>query len=471
MNKMNFLWALCVLTMISNGIAYSSSEPRANIESLMEQNMEMQTLLQEYVDESGSVGAAVGLIDQGKVQFFCYRKKSSDGDEAISEDSIFEIGSITKVFTTLALMDIVAKGEMQLDDPIELYLPGVKVPEKDGKKITLRHLATHYSGLPRMPDNFNPKNPSNPYVDYSVENLCEFIGHCTLQSAPGDQFEYSNVGMGLLGHILCLKSGKSYEQLISDTISKKLDMRNTGVSLTPEMQKQFVNGHHLRQVVGHWDLTEAVAGAGALRSNIKDMTRFLAANMGLLPLSITDLLKECHQQQFPAGPDTEIGLGWMISHSKDADVIWHNGGTGGFRTFMGFNPKTQKGVVVLSNSTEGWPDLFGLSILDPENYKKPSSDVALAADFDYLKLFEGSYEIVTPDSQRIEISIKFLDSKLMLIIPGVEMQLIPESYRVFSLKEVPGQKLQFIFDEKGKVAKAQMVLTNNTTAAEIIPKQ
>lgn len=322
-----------------------------------------------------------------------------------------------------------------------------------------------------MPNNFNPKNRLNPYEDYSVENLYEFLNNCKLEKVPGVHFEYSNVGMGLLGHILCLKTGKSYEQLISDSISKKLDMKNTGVSLTPKMQEQFSKGHHSGQIVEYWDCTQAIAGAGALRSNIKDMTRFLAANIGSQNSPVTDLLRECHKQQYSAGPDTNIGLGWVISHSDHADVIWHNGGTGGFRTFLGFNPKTQKGIVVLSNSTEGWPDQFGLSLLDPENYKKPVVDAALGQDLDYLKRFEGLYEITTNDQQKIEITLKLSESKLMYVVPGGELQLIPESFCVFSLKGVAGQKLQFILDDGGKVVKAQMmILPSNTVVAEVLPK-
>lgn len=464
--KQLFTFAITTIMLTSTGV-----NTNANIKNTMDVTMDIQALLQEYVVDNESVGASVGLIDQGEIKFFCYGKKSVDKNESISKDTIFEIGSITKVFTTLAFMDMVTKGEVQLDDPIELYLPGVKVPEMDGKKITLRHLATHHSGLPCMPNNFNPKNPLNPYEDYTVTNLYEFLNQYKLEKVPGDHFEYSNVAMGLLGHILCLKMGKSYEQLISDSISKKLGMKNTRVALTPEMKEQFAKGHHSGQIVEYWDCTQAIAGAGALRSNIKDMTKFLAANIENLNSPVTDLLRECHKQQCSAGPDTGIGLGWIISHSNHADVIWHNGGTGGFRTFLGFNPKTKKGIVVLSNSTEGWPDQFGLSFLDPESYKKPVVDAILGQDFDYLKRFEGVYEVTASDQQKIEITLKFYESKLMYIVPGGEIQLIPESVCVFSLKGVVGQKLQFIIDDSGQVVKAQMiVLPSNAVVAEFLPK-
>lgn len=337
-------------------------------ENKREVTMDIQTL-KKYMDVNCTVGASVGLIDHGTITTFSYGKTSINKNEIVSENTIFEIGSITKVFTTLALMDLITKGEAQLDNPIELHLPEVKVPEMDGKKITLLHLATHHSGLPSMPTNFNPKNPLNLFEDYSVENLYEFLNNYNLEKAPGVQFEYSNVGMGLLGHILCLKVGKSYEQIISDSISKKLGMENTGISLTQEMRKGFADGHHLGQIAEHWNFTQAFAGAGAIRSNVKDMIQFLAANMELLNSPLTDLLKECHKQQYSTGSGINIGLGWLLYHSDYADIIWHNGGTSGFRSFLGFNLATQKGVVILSNSTEGWPEQLGLSLLDPENHK------------------------------------------------------------------------------------------------------
>lgn len=435
----------------------------------MDMNMDIQTLLEEYVDENGAVGAAVGLIDQGKIQFFLYGKKSIQDDEPISEDTIFEIGSITKVFTTLILMDMVANSEVQLNDPIETYLPGIKIPERDGKKITLRHLATHHSGLPSLPDDFSPKNMMNPYADYTTEDFYRFLNHYTLQRAPGEQFEYSNLGMGLVGHILSKQADLSYEELVRNRICDELGMKNTAITLTSNMKKHFAKGYHLKQEIEYWDIP-TLAGAGALRSNIKDMTLFLSASMGLLNSPVTDLLKQCQTQQCTASSiGCDVGLGWIISRSNHADVIWHNGGTGGFRTYLGFNPKTQKGIVVLSNSTAEWPDAFSLCLLDPPTYMKPSIDQALAKDLNYLKKFEGSYE-ATFDQQKVEITIKLCDSQLIFALPGGELKLLPERPGIFSLKGIAGQKLHFTFDDNDNIVKAKMVLANNTIAAEMMPK-
>jgi D-alanyl-D-alanine-carboxypeptidase/D-alanyl-D-alanine-endopeptidase len=430
---------------------------------------DIPTILQEYVEDYGSVGASIGLIENGMIQFFSYGKMAVDGDEGVSEETIYEIGSITKVFTTLLLADMVKRGEVQLDDPIELYLPELKVPELDGKKITLRHLATHLSGIPRMPDNFNPINPADPYADYSIENLYEYLSHCKLQKAPGEQLEYSNTGMGLLGHILCLKSGKSYEQLVSDRVTKRLGMKSTFVSLPAELEEDFAKGHSLNQIVDHWTFQESTCGAGSLRSNVKDMTQFLAANLGILNSPITDRLRECHQHQFSITPTLGFGLGWVLSDP----VIWHNGGTGGFRSYIGFNPQLQKGIVILTNSTEDWPDEMGNVVLNPE-FQKPKVDRSLAKDPDYLNKFIGTYNVTVFGApnlppQTLEISLfgRQLASSMTCGEVGI---LYPESVGVFGIKGYPDGRVHFTFDEEGNVLKVEALLKSTGTVAwEAVP--
>src|SRR5262249_40297250 len=144
-------------------------------------------------------------------------------------------------------------------------------------------------------DNFAPKDPSNPYQDYTVECLYDYLQSCALAKVPGESFEYSNIGMGLLGHILSIHSGKSYEELVQSLIAKPLNMPNTSIFIDDEMSTNFASGHHLQQTVNHWDFTSAFAGAGALRSNIKDMANFLAANMRESASPLSGTLQKCHE--------------------------------------------------------------------------------------------------------------------------------------------------------------------------------
>jgi CubicO group peptidase (beta-lactamase class C family) len=459
------------LIILAGNTASSALEPTNEKENIMN----IPNLLQEYLEDNGTPGAAVALIDRGKIEFFCGGNMAIDGNP-VTEDTLFEIGSITKVFTTLALMDMVNKGIVELDDPIEKYLPEAKVPERDGTKITLRHLATHTSGIPRLPDNLDLEDRSNPYANYSLENLYDFLNHHVLQRIPGTQFEYSNVGMGLLGHILSLVANKSYEALIFDTISSQLAMESTGILLTPQMQERLADGHQSDQKVKHWDFQPGMEGCGSLRSSIKDMALFLAANMGLLDSPVSNLLRQCHEQQFEPIPQMGVGLGWMLRWSDaDTKIIWHNGGTGGFRSYLGFDPVKQKGVVILSNSTGDWPDEFGSVLLDP-NYVKPSIDKTLAKDSAYLNRFVGSYQatvLVTPDQPNQSLTIGVYGTRLYTELTCGEIgMLYPEKLGVFGVQDFPDGKVFFSFDEAGKISNVEArLISDGTILWKAIPAQ
>jgi D-alanyl-D-alanine-carboxypeptidase/D-alanyl-D-alanine-endopeptidase len=200
---------------------------------------------------------------------------------ALDGDTVFEIGSVTKVFTSLLLADMVQRGEVALTDPVAKYLPpGIKMPERGGRQITLQDLATHTSGLPRLPPNLAPKDPANPYADYSVEQLYQFLSSYQLTRDIGSQYEYSNLGGGLLGHALARRAGMDYGALVRSRICEPLEMKSTGITLSAGMKARMAVGHDRSlDAVENWDLP-ALAGAGGLRSTANDLLTFLAANLG-----------------------------------------------------------------------------------------------------------------------------------------------------------------------------------------------
>jgi CubicO group peptidase (beta-lactamase class C family) len=243
---------------------------------------------------------------------------------------------MTKVFTPLVLMDMTHRGEVALTDPISKYLPAsVKVPERNDRKITLADLSTQNSGLPRMPNNFHPKDEANPYADYSVQQLCDFLSGYQLTHDIGSQYEYSNVAVGLLGHVLSLRAGTSYESLVRSRVCDPLGMANTRITLTPEMKAHLAVGHSAAAPVANWDLP-TLAGAGALRSTANDMLTFLAANLGYVKTPLAQAMADEVSIRRPAGaPDMQIAYAWHIQTKDGSSIIWHNGGTGGYRTYMG----------------------------------------------------------------------------------------------------------------------------------------
>ncbi len=313
----------------------------------------------------------------------------------VDAGAVFEIGSITKVFTASVLSDMVARREVKLDDPVANYLPrAVHMPVR-GRPISLLDLATQVSGLPRLPDNLAPRDPSNPYADYSVRQLYEFLSRYQLPRDPGASYEYSNLGMGLLGHALALRARMSYEQLVARRLLTPLGMRETAITLTPPLRARLAPGHdEAGKVVPNWDLP-TLAGAGALRSTASDMLAFLAANVDTSATPIGRALRQTHDpRQATDNPNLKVGLAWHILSRPIGNIVWHNGGTGGYRTFIGFDPVRRIGVVVLSNFNRSVDDL-GYHLLD-ESFPlepPPQRHAEVAVDSLVLARYVGDYEL------------------------------------------------------------------------------
>jgi D-alanyl-D-alanine-carboxypeptidase/D-alanyl-D-alanine-endopeptidase len=248
-----------------------------------------------------------------------------------------------------------------------MFLPAeVTVPRRNGRQITLRDLGMHTSGLPRLPGNMAPRDPGNPYADYTVEMLYRFLSGYRLTRDPGAQYEYSNLGGGLLGLALARRAGTDYETLVRRRISDPLGMNSTRITLPAEMQARLIAGHNQAlKPVPNWDLP-ALAGAGALRSTANDMLRFLAACLGYTKSPLAPAMAAMRKERRATGvAGLEIALGWHILKRDDRELVWHNGGTGGYRSFVGLDEKARLGVVVLSNTfTPGGVDDIGRHLLD-----------------------------------------------------------------------------------------------------------
>jgi serine-type D-Ala-D-Ala carboxypeptidase/endopeptidase len=333
-------------------------------------------------------GIVVGLLDPTGARRFVA--------VGVDEGGVFEIGSITKVFTASILADMVDKGEVRLDDPVAKYLPvSVRVPARNGRQITLVDLATQSSGLPRMPSNFAPKDSMNPYADYTVQQMYAFVSGYELTRDVGAEYEYSNLGMGLLGHALARKAGTSYEELVRRRVLTPLGLRETAITLTPSMRARLAPGHdETGRVVPNWDLP-TLAGAGALRSTAADMLTFLAANLDSTARPLGHSLRATHDARHSTNdPNLKVGLAWHILSRPTATIVWHNGGTGGYRTFAGFDQARRVAVVVLSNVNSSVDDI-GFHLLD-ETFPlrpPPPQHTEIALDSLVLARYVGEYEL------------------------------------------------------------------------------
>lgn len=326
---------------------------------------EVKTSIKVRVDEGETPGIVVGIIDAEGPQFYSYGVKSIKAKEPVNENSVFEIGSITKTFTGILLADMVIKGEASLDDPVQKYLPsGVTAPTRNGAFIKLVNLSNHTSSLPRMPENFNPANPANPFADYSEKQLYDFLNAYQLPRDIGSQYEYSNYAQGLLGHLMAAKKGVTYEKLMVDIIATPLKMNDTRIAFTPKMKANLAMGHSKGVEVENWDII-SLAGAGAIRSTASDMLNYIGANMGIGNSKLYPAMQLSHKESKAGIPGPIVGLGWHKIITEGLEITWHNGGTGGYRTFAGFT-NDGKGVVVLTNSTVGADDI-GFHMLNPKS--------------------------------------------------------------------------------------------------------
>lgn len=376
----NFLLFLLALIFIAAAfIAYTfyHISQAANVENItiptIENISNLEDIVQPYITNDKTKALSIGIYQKGAIDYYNFGSISDKEPSPPNQHSIYEIGSITKTFTSAVLAQMVAEGKVQLSDPISKYLPKEIINwSPDTITITLKELATHHSGLPRLPSNILLKSiiyNSNPYEHYSRADLYDYLKTYTPKSKPKRKVAYSNLGMGLLGNILADIDGVSYEELIQQRILQPLGMNQTFIN-NPD--KTIIPGHNgMGKPTPPWDLP-SLAGAGAIRSNTEDMMTYLVANISnQAPFATTHVPQANKKEQ-------QVGLAWWISKSQktNLEMIWHNGGTGGFRSFMGFDKAAQLGIVVLSNTTQS-VDEIGIRIL--QLLEKNTQEAELAA--------------------------------------------------------------------------------------------
>ncbi|APV49576.1 hypothetical protein BWI17_07725 [Betaproteobacteria bacterium GR16-43] len=273
-------------------------------------------------------------------------------DRAVAPDdrTIYEIGSITKVFTSLLLADAVVRGEVTLDTPIAKLLPAdVRLPDGAGDRITLRMLATHTSGLPRVPAEISGDDFGNPYARYGDADLWASLRKVKLDFDPGTKASYSNLGAGLLGALLARRAGKTFPELMEARITGPLGMKDTSMVVPDSQQLRFAPPFSSTgQAWTHWDFL-ALAGAGGLRSTMADMIRFAEAVLRPEGSPLKAAIELAFAKQTLAATITPGGqaLGWLLA--GDGVTRWHNGMTGGFHAAIFVSRELGVATVLLSN--------------------------------------------------------------------------------------------------------------------------
>ena len=378
-----------------------------------------------------SLGYVAAIIDANGTRVVTAGQSGAANERALGGDSVFELGSITKVFTALLLADMAHRGEVALDDPVAKYLPPQARPRAfDGKPITPLDLATYTSGLPRMPTNFHPADPRNPYAGYTLADLNAFVSAYRPRFAPGTHYIYANVGFALLGQALAFRAGRRYEDLIVARICNPLGLGDTRIALTPEMRRRLVPGHDsgLRPTP-NWDMP-GLAPASSLHSTANDLLRFLAACQGRRHTSLAPAMASLLLVHRPTyDPEVDAAEGWFIDHFHSDELVAKAGDTGGYAAFAGYSTRSRIAAVLLSNA-RSWQSTPGLGrhLLNPA-YPAPLIRRPIKLDPAALAAYAGRY----PLRPRWVLTIRPEQDRLMMRGMGFgETELFPYDKRHFS---------------------------------------
>lgn len=420
----------------------------------------IKAIIEKEVANKRSKSIIVGIVDANGRHIVSAGVKNDKDPSLPDGNTIYELGSIGKLFTTLLMAEMSLRNDLNYNDPVSKYLPKyVKVPSKNGKEITLLHLSTHRSGLPRMPYNIDPKNLDNPIADYTVEELYECISKIELNRDIDSKWSYSNIGYGLLGQALTQVSGKSFEPLLKQKITDALNMKSTMISLTPVLKKNmampyFIYGYP----TVNWQ-NPGLAGAGGASSNMNDMLTFAAANVGLIKSDLLPAMELTHIKQGKKdGNDGFITMGWTIINENNEHILWKDGATGGYRTFIGIDKKKKYGIIILSNTGINQVTDIGLHILDststyePYKYQFNLADTLNAT----IKAKGINAGIALYYQLKASNNPVFLFNDQQLYIVGNELwkaKKIKEAIKIFELNKSENPRSPMVYESLGEIYK------------------
>lgn len=324
-----------------------------------------QDIHQAFVDYRGkinTVGLTIGVLKDDQSFFYGYGETQKGNRQVPDSTTFFEIGSITKVFTSIAALDFLRERNLSVETPIKAFLPDdLPALKKDGAEVNFKHLMTHTSGLPYMPDNMGFDlylNIDEAWRSYSPAKLYKCLKSVKLEAVPGTRWSYSNLALGTLGHILERNTNKTYDQIIKERISLPLGLLDTKMILSEMEIKRMAKGYEGGKVIDYWEDLNALNGAGVLRSTTADLLKFARINLNLPDTPLGETMRTCQQKHFEGkdkgGNDHTSYLGWQdLPIGNDLQPTWfHNGGTGGFSTNLILFQNSRTALVVFFNSIE-----------------------------------------------------------------------------------------------------------------------
>lgn len=347
---------------------------------------------QRLHDDRTGACMAVAVVEKDRVAR-SLQCADEAGAKRIGPDSAFEIGSVSKTMTAALLADLLLQGNGSLDDTLASWLPdGTQVPDYQGQPILLRHVVTHTSGLPALPSRLGAASMDNPYANLDATALLASLGEAKLATAPGTRFEYSNFASMLLSYAVARRAGTDFETLARERLFAPLGMDHAYINRKPDGVRAAVGHTPNRRPASAWSFAIDLAGVGGVRATLDDMVKYVQGGLGWIDAPIAAALAKTHE---PVSQQPPMGMNWMLAPVRDRTVLVHEGGTGGFSSFVSLDPQRQRGVVILSDTT--WNSIgslgsLGLHLVDASlPLGKPRREVA--ADPALLAALAGEYQL------------------------------------------------------------------------------
>lgn len=465
----------CSLALLAIAVNCWFNVPIALSQNLTDEWVEKAA--RPLVDNRVVDGLSVGYI-QGNHQGIVHLGSSNRAGQRPDDTTLYELASVSKVFTSLMLADAVVRGEIDLNAKAEVANPaGIRLPSRDGRSITWIDLSTHRSGLPRVAGNLPLTSLMNPYRDYDSKKAAAFLQGYELPRQPGASQEYSNFGVSILGYLLAQKAGKSYQQLLRERIAQPLQMTDCTVDLNDDQRQRLATPHHVfGKETEPWTNSD-LPGAGGIHATIRDMLRFAQAQLSPPSGKIGEAIELAWKKQHDAdksGP--AMGLGWLIR--SDGQTRWHNGQTGGSHSAIFINRDLHFAVVVLCNTAL---NLFGPNEVDQlakqlqrkaagqESNPEPKEtadqgSAPLAIDAKLRHRLEGRYQVMPG----LVFTVRDRDGHLMVDAMGQPAQeVFPDSPTRWSMR---GVDATFEF-KLGKAGPATSLVLHQSQTAQRVEEE
>ncbi len=335
----------------------------SNNRLLTGQDVEVDRIFNAYKDGLNTVGVSVGIFKQGEAFFYGYGETAKGNGIVPDQNTYFEIGSISKVYTAVAIVKMLQDEGKTIDTPIKAYLPAdLPTLNRDGVELTFKHLLTHTSGLPYMPNNIGLSfytNITKGWKGYDTRKLYSALKNARLAFVPFTDFAYSNTAFGTLGVILERKYGKKYGETIKEMILQPLELKNTSALFEETDIKNWAKGYNnVGKESDYWKTLNALDGSGVLKANASEVLKFAHANIDIKSSPISSSLALCQNVYTSIVRETAYEktvncLGWFSYQNKgiiNETFLYHNGGTGGFNSELFINLDKNSALVILFNA-------------------------------------------------------------------------------------------------------------------------